>query len=484
MFTKSELRQFKLKRISPNEIQRQITILRQGEAYQDLLRPAILNDGILAISRKKKKYLHEFKKIAKDKKIVKFVPASGAATRMFQALIEYQKNPENIKYNKECKVFLDEFISCLSSFAFYPELKNIESLPEIIEYLFAKNKLNYLQRPKGLIPFHKYAKESRTAFEEHILEGIPYTVHCDNIARIHFTVSPEHRKLFNALLRKIARKIEKKYSCELRISFSIQDPSTDTIALDTKGQLYKNKEEQVLFRPAGHGALLKNLNKINSDLIVIKNIDNIAHDWLKPLSIDWEKILIGYCAEIQKQIFAYIRILKNNSADLQEIKEFLVDVLNLKCLNGKKLNKGRALQLLDRPLRVCGMVRNEGEPGGGPFWIKTKEFSCLQIVEKDQISLKQRVNVLKKAKYFNPVNLVCAVKNYRGDKFDLTKYSDENAVIITKKHYNGDELKALERPGLWNGAMANWNTVFIEMPLETFTPVKTVNDLLRPEHQG
>lgn len=483
MFTKSELRQFKKKHISPAEIKRQLNIL-QGDAYQDILRPAILGDGIVSLSRKKRQYLHEFKKVAKDRRIVKFVPASGAATRMFQALIEYQKDPTVLKYDKECQAFLDEFISCLSNFAFYPELKAHETLAEIIDSLFAPKKLNYLSLPKALIPFHRYLRETRTAFEEHIIEALQFNLLCDNICRVHFTVSPEHRRLFGSVLRKFAHKLEKKYAAELLISFSVQDPATDTVALDSKGHLFKNAAGEVLFRPAGHGALLKNLNRLNSDLIVIKNIDNVAHDWLKPVLVEWQKILIGFCTEIQKQIFAYLDGMQKNTADLQEVKEFLVDVLNLKCLNGKKLDKKRALELLNRPLRVCGMVRNEGEPGGGPFWIKTNEFSCLQIIEKDQISLRQRVNVLKKAKYFNPVNLVCAVKDYRGRKFDLTKFCDENAVIITKKHYNGDQLKVLERPGLWNGAMANWNTIFVEMPLETFTPVKTVNDLLRPEHQG
>lgn len=483
MFTSAELKQIKQHGLTPEKIKKQIATLKQGDAWVNLERPALLNDGINNLGKKRRKYIHDFQKIAKTKKIVKFVPASGAATRMFQVLYEYRNNPEIIKYNKESKLILDEFISCLNSFPFYPELKNKDDLNEIFNEMFARKGLNYLSLPKALILFHRYGRESRTAFEEHIIEGLNYTLGQDRISRLHFTISPEHRRFFTAEYKKIAKKIEKKFRCKLQISYSIQNPATDTVALVNNGQLCTDQNKKIVFRPGGHGALLTNLNQLQADIVVIKNIDNVAHDWLKETSNLWQKILIGYCLDLQQKIFNYLKLLKQKKADLQEIKDFLLDELNVKSIIGKKLDSKKAFDLLNRPLRICGMVRNQGEPGGGPFWVKDKKGLSLQIVEKDQISVRQRLSILKKSRYFNPVNLVCAVRDYQNKKFDLMKYCDQEAVIITNKYCNGKQSKVLEYPGLWNGGMAYWNTVFVEMPIETFTPVKTVNDLLRPEHQ-
>jgi hypothetical protein len=334
------------------------------------------------------------------------------------------------------------------------------------------------------LDFHTYRKEIRTAFEEHIIEALSYAVSSDKICRVHFTISSKHRKYFLAELKKIQKKLEKKNWLKLHVSFSVQDPRTNTLALDKEQKLFLNDKGFALLRPAGHGALIKNLNKLKEDIVVVRNIDNIAHDWAKTPAIEYEKIMICYLREIQEEIFKYIRQIKNNQADIAAVRQFLSKKLFLESYLTKDFTLKNALKLLDRPLRVCGMVKNEGEPGGGPFWVKDiNGRASLQIVEKDQISTKQKVTIMKKSTHFNPVNIVCGITDYNGKKFNLLNYIDETAVIITEKSKYGKPLVALERPGLWNGAMADWNTIFVEIPLETFTPVKTVNDLLRVEHQ-
>lgn len=483
MFTVKQKLYFKKRGIPLAEVVRQVDLLKKKKSYLPIVRPALRNDGITTLGNDQKKYLDSFNKLSKQKKIIKFIPASGAASRMFKDLTAVLKD-NALASEKEYKCYIDNFIVSLTNFPFYKKLRNTGDLQEILKDLLTPQGMNYLALPKGLLYFHRYPREVRTAFEEHLIEGIDYLRDAKNTAHFHFTVSPEHRELFNQELKKIKSKIEKKQKVHLCVSFSVQDKKTDTIALDIQNNLFADETGYPLLRPAGHGALIKNFNLLKGDIVVIRNIDNIAHDHAKEQGIKYEQLLLGFFDNIQQKIFKYVSALVDGEYNIEEIRGYLYSMFGLKSVLGKDFNRSAALKILDRPLRVCGMVKNEGEPGGGPYWIKDPVFGeSLQIVEKDQISPHQQRSIMTKATHFNPVNLVCGLKNYRGKKFDLHKYIDEEAVIVTEKSSGGKILKALERPGLWNGAMANWNTVFVEIPIATFTPVKVLNDLLRAEHQ-
>ncbi len=485
MFTRSQLVYLNNKGIKTSEAKRQLELLKKGEAFVRLVKPALLNGGIVNIRKKKEKYLQEYTALAKNKKILKFVPASGAASRMFNMLNDVYLDPNIVDTNKCYKNYIADFISCLNSFAFNQHISNKDDLQEILKELLTKNGYNYLEMPKGLIEFHKYYRETRTAFEEQLIESLEYLKDKNKVCRFHFTILPQHRRLFEAEQRKIRRKLEKRFKVRIDITYSLQSHRTDTVASTLDGKLFIDEQGKLVLRPAGHGALLNNLNKLNNvDVVLIKNIDNVAHDWLKPVVIEEEKILLGYFAEIQQKIFNYQLQIKAKTAAIKEVKEFLIKTLNIKGPILKNFELKKAAEILNRPFRVCGMVKNEGEPGGGPFWVKNRQGNItLQIVEKDQISPAQKLSIYKKSSHFNPVNIICGIKDHQGKKYDLSKYCDDDAVIITRKNKNGRTLKALELPGLWNGGMAYWNTIFVEVPLNTFTPVKTVNDLLRPEHQ-
>ena len=353
--------------------------------------------------------------------------------------------------------------------------------------------LNYSSLPKGLLKFHTYDQWNRTSVEEHLVEGAMYAKNSDGKVNIHFTVSPEHLKLFTELIQLVSKEYEKKFDIIYNITFSIQKPSTDTIAVDDRNEPFLNSDGNLLFRPGGHGALLENLNDLNADVIFIKNIDNVVPDRIKNQTVTYKKALAGLLLKVQQQTFTYLKKLESGFDEklISEIIPYIETKLGYhfsESLSDLSLlqKKNLLIDILNRPIRVCGMVKNEGEPGGGPYWVKSDEgSSSLQILESSQFNLKDHAQneIFKKATHFNPVDLVITMRNYKGEKFNLLQYRDPETGFISIKSKDGKALKALELPGLWNGSMAFWNTIFVEVPMITFNPVKTINDLLRKEHQ-
>ena len=435
--------------------------------------------------------------------MVKFVPASGAASRMFKDLFAFLE----AAYDAPTTDFEKFFFDNLKHFAFYNELnekckathgKDIAQLVEagnhkvIVATLLHTDGLNYGQLPKGLLLFHKYAEGERTAMEEHLVEAAQYAS-CGAEAHVHFTVSHEHLELFKAKATQKQPMYEENYRTRFSITFSEQKPSTDTVGANPDNTPFRNDDGSLLFRPGGHGALIQNLNDIDADVVFIKNIDNVTPDRLKPETVTWKKVIAGVLVALQEKTFEYVRKLKAadyTPADLQCMKNFLENDLHCRRKDIDQLSNEELaaylLEKLNRPMRVCGMVRNSGEPGGGPFYAYNADNTIsLQILESSQIDSNdaESVRMFKEGTHFNPVDLVCATKDYAGKPFDLPKFVDPATGFITSKSKNGKELKALELPGLWNGAMSNWNTVFVEVPAITFNPVKTVNDLLREQHQ-
>jgi len=419
----------------------------------------------------------KYTKYAKTHKIVKFVPASGAATRMSQDLYDYLKSG-NINQT------VLKTVEHISDFAFYNDLKKYISADsgytDIVKSIVSEPGLNYGNTAKGLISFHKYGNYAKTPVEEHMVEGAEYAMSGDTV-NIHFTVSPEYRKAFETLLKRIVPIYELKYCVKYKIEISEQKPSTDTIAVNKDNTVFRNLDGSLLLRPAGHGALIENLNDIDADIIFIKNIDNVQPDNLRKDTIKYKKMLAGILVHKQQQIFDFIRQIDARTANISEIHKFIESNLGLKLSH--KLSADEYKQILNRPIRVCGIVKNIGAPGGGPFWVRDKDGNTsLQIVESSQISPESR-DIMNKSEYFNPVDLVCGIRDYNGKKFDLTKYIDKNTGFISEKSKDGAKLLAMERPGLWNGAMANWITIFVPVPASTFTPVKSIADLLLKEHQ-
>jgi hypothetical protein len=359
--------------------------------------------------------------------------------------------------------------------------------------LLSKKGLGYGRLPKGLLLFHRYPQGARTAMEEHLVEGALYACNAAKQVHIHFTVSSEHRELFQQMADEKTIEYEQLLGVKFHFGFSEQKPSTDTLAVDSENQAFLDNDGQLLFRPGGHGALIENLNDISADVIFIKNIDNVVPDTFKPLTVHYKKLLAGVLIYYQQKIFNYLNRIDSGKYDHKELMEMLYFLQNELCIKNPetKMLEDAELTLyikskLNRPLRVCGMVKNQGEPGGGPFLAANLDGTVSpQILESSQIDLKNPAmkQLFKQCSHFNPVDLVCAIRNYKNEKYDLTRYIDKNTGFISIKSKNGKELKALELPGLWNGAMSDWNTIFVEVPIETFNPVKTVNDLLRPEHQ-
>lgn len=504
--TTKDIQQLKDHGLSIEKVYRQLETFSLGIPYVEVITAASIGNGIEAISEENKKKLIAHYEDRKDRlDIVKFVPASGAATRMFKFLFEFLESydPEKITLNNYLKKGeypeLITFVDSLKDFAFvnkvrkkirklYPDFKH--GTKGLRAYLFVKTMLeekglNYGNMPKGLVPFHKYVKYSTTAFEEHLLETAFYAS-VKNNAYLHFTFSEKHVPNFKKEFEKVKNRISKKTKTEFHISYSFQQSSTDTIAVNEENKIFRDKDNNLVFRPSGHGALIENLNNVDADIIFIKNIDNVAAEEYAEEIAFHKKVLAGKLLWIQKKTFSYLKLLKKKevtSEKIKEIKSFLWNELNIK---DSPNDIGLLTVLLNRPIRVCGVVRNTGAPGGGPFWIKN-EFgdSSLQIVEISQINPEDshQQTIVQEATHFNPVDLVCGVRNFEGEKFDLTKYINPKAGIITNKSLDGKSLKALELPGLWNGAMAGWNTAFVEVPLLTFNPVKNVNDLLNKEHQ-
>lgn len=489
---------------------KQIENFKKGFPYLQIEEAASVGNGIIRLEEEElKKNIEYFgERIGKGVRPMKFIPASGAASRMFKALFSALEMLQDGKSEEEvlsASPEVKQFSTELDQFAFYAELKEkLDSagaalnLENILDFLLNEKGLNYGSLPKGLLKFHKYPASERTPFEEHMVEGAFYAVDKNNLVRLHFTVSPEHQQEFEKLLNKVKNQYEQELGVTFDVTFSQQKPSTDTIAVDMQNEPFREPDGSLLFRPGGHGALIENLNDLNADVIFIKNIDNVVPDRLKSPTVDYKKALAGQLLKTQEKLFFFQRELNEkhpvalDHAFLAAAAAFLENTLNTKPAENQYYTEKDELyhylkEKFNRPLRVCGMVKNEGEPGGGPFWAKNSDGTIsLQVVESSQIDPEsvQQQNIVKHATHFNPVDLVCGVKNYKGEKFDLTKFTDPATGFISNKSKDGRELKAQELPGLWNGAMSDWNTVFVEVPIETFNPVKTVNDLLRKQHLG
>ena len=515
MFNEKDLKQIQSKGIDLQTIDFQIENFKQSFPYINLVSPATKQNGIIFFNEKETKELSDFyTENAKNKNIIKFVPASGAASRMFKHLFEFRDNYKGT--DEDYKKFLEDksfnsvynFFDKIKNFAFYDDLKavmlkhglNIEQCIKskdfviVIDFLLSEKGLNYAKLPKGLLKFHNYPDGSRMSVEEHLVEGAVYCKDKNNNVAIHFTVSPEHKKEFSKEVNRVKGKYEKYFNVKFNIYFSIQKSSTDTIAVDMDNKPFREQDQSLIFRPGGHGALIENLNDLEGEIIFVKNIDNIVPDKLREPTYLYKKVIAGYLLKLRKKTFEYLEMLEKgnlNNSQLDEIENFAENKLEIRIEdNFKNLTKSeKTIYLFDklnRPMRVCGMVKNEGEPGGGPFRIRnSKGENSLQIVESSQIDLKnpEQNNIIQQATHFNPVDLVCSVRDYKGETFDLKKYVDPSTGFISVKSKNGKNLKAQELPGLWNGAMADWITVFVETPIITFNPVKTVNDLLRKQHQ-
>ena len=477
MFTEKDLHQIEQHGLTREAVERQIENFRRGFPFLKVVRAASPGDGVVVVDAAAADAAQaRYEQAAHGLSVVKFVPASGAATRMFKELFEFVNEGKRGKG-------IDTLLENIERFAFWPELKAV--LPEgaddrTVVSCIVKQGLGYGQKPKGLVTFHAYPDGARKAVEEHLVEGAAYAS-TDGVARIHFTVSPEHRAGFESLLAEKVPLYEKRFGIRYEISFSVQKPSTDTIAVNPDNTPFRQEDGSLLFRPAGHGALIENLNEIDADIIFIKNIDNVTTDARRGDTIRYKKVLAGLLLELQEQAFAHLRALEAGTADLAEVAAFVEQRLCVKLPAACDAALLRAV--LDRPIRVCGMVRNEGEPGGGPFWVANPDGTeSLQIAESSQIS-PDDMPLMKSATHFNPVDLVCGVRTSQGGKFDLRRYTDPSTGFISSKSSGGRELRAQELPGLWNGAMARWNTVFVDVPITTFSPVKVVQDLLRPQHQ-
>lgn len=513
-FTEKDIIQIEKKGLSVEQVKTQIDLFRAGLPFLNLKDAATIDYGVLSLtSSEKVQYIQKYNKLRNDLSILKFVPASGAATRMFKFLFQFlsEYNPEkesiNAYINKSKARDLSAFFIGLEKLPFFEEVihkvhKNVSNFNdlsyekqriEFIKTMLDEKQLNFALQPKGLLPFHKYKEHVSTAFEEHLFEGALYAS-SSNLANIHFTISEKHKNHFDEEFKYIEEDVEERTDTKFNITFSYQKESTDTIAVTQKNQPFRDENDKLTFRPSGHGALIRNLNELDADIIFIKNIDNVVVNKYKKEVADYKMMLAGILLEMQEQTFQYITQLENvqqSESNLIEIAEFLVNKLNVSINNefekySLKYQVKYLKDKLNRPIRVCGMVKNEGEPGGGPFWVKDESGNIsLQIVESAQVDKRNKLQkeIMKNATHFNPVDLVCGTKNYLGESFDLLKFVDHKTAFISEKTKSGKHLKALELPGLWNGSMANWNTIFVEVPLLTFNPVKTVNDLLKPAHQ-
>ncbi|MBD0830976.1 DUF4301 family protein [Aestuariibaculum sp. TT11] len=508
MFTDKDVKQIENLGLTTEAVKAQVERIKSGMDYAKLEEAATVGNGILRFNKVEiEKYVKLYEKACNQLNIVKFVPASGAATRMFkfvyQFLKEYHDDEERLgHYLKTHKNFW-VFVNGLEKLPFFElvknEIPNFQNLPieerytAFVKTMLNKSGLNFGQYPKGLLPFHNYKLEVLTAFHEHLLEATFYAS-TNNTAKLHFTISEEHTEHFKSELEKIKPTLETQTNTEFEVTFSYQNKSTNTIALKTNNEPYRTPNGNLVFRPAGHGALLDNLNNVKSDIIFIKNVDNIVVQEQNKLQSDYKKLLAGILLDAQGKTFNYLKVLENEQLSEQKLLEiamFLTHRMNVKLhadFDDFDLNRKASylFNKLNRPIRVCGMVKNEGEPGGGPFWVKHKDGeTSLQIIEFAQINVedKSQKAIVKHATHFNPTDLVCGTKDFKGNPFNLHNYVDHNATFITIKSQDGTEIKALELPGLWNGSMADWNTIFVEVPVSTFNPVKTVIDLLKPAHQ-
>ena len=515
MFNRNDLVQFKKKGISPKEVERQLECFRKGFPPMKIVRPATIGDGIrkLDLAGIAECVAVYERKLSMKISLLKFVPASGAATRMFKELFDMK---DKLKAGmKVDEIFLDKrmaaaktFFENIRKFAFFEDLQKLSAMRgmgietllagrdylPILEFLLDPEGLNYGNLPKGLLQFHKYSEGRRTPVEEHLVKGALYARNSDGTVRLHFTVSSSHKKGFKELIANAGKIIARKLGVRYKVDYSEQHSSTDTIAVDMNNEPFREKDGSILFRPGGHGALLANLNKINADCIFVKNIDNVAHEKLVETTVAYKKALAGMMFALQEKIFGYLKKLAKDGATfllVDEIVKFYkmelftefgstFDALSFE----KKTAYLRAK--LDRPVRVCGMVKAEGDKGGGPFFAVNPDGSIsLQVVESAQIDMNDPAakKIFDSSTHFSPADFALGVRSYKGKKFDLMKYSDPATGFISIKSKDGQDLKAQELPGLWNGAMSDWNTLCMEVPAETFNPVKSVVDLLKNAHQ-
>ena len=513
-FTENDINQIEDKGLTLAKVQSQIELFKTGVPFVNLNSAATINNGIVKCSEvEKTDYINYFEKKRNNISIAKFVPASGAATRMFKTLFKFMEEyiPETesinsfINRNKDTDLslffmgieklpFYELVLEQLK--VFYPEYESFTDDKQkllFVKTMLDEEKMNYGFYPKGLLPFHEYKDHLATAFVEHLFEAALYAS-TDNVAFLHFTISERHKNSFDQEFSRVQKIVERKTNTKFHISFSYQKESTDTIAVTPDNKFFREDDGKLMFRPSGHGALLENLSQLDADVVFIKNIDNVVVYKYENEVAEYKKMLAGMLLELQRQVFDYMNLLENEAVsekDISEIADFIEDklhvVFNIEFHKyATKYQIEYLVEKLNRPIRICGMVKNEGEPGGGPFWIKAESGQIsLQIVESAQIDNENKIQmeILKNATHFNPVDLVCGIKNYKGEVFDLQKYVDPTTAFITMKTSEGKDLKALELPGLWNGSMSSWNTIFVEVPLITFNPVKTVADLLKPTHQ-
>jgi len=502
--SKKDLQQLSARGLTAEEVQRQIALLSGPSPSLVLDRPCTVGDGIRTLTaRDQEECAETFNILSQTLRVCKFVPASGAATRMFEDLLAAQAGSTDNGTAQSVAAFLEH----LPRFPFYEDLtaalardgQDIEALRRggsarpVLDYFLTSRGLDYAARPKGLLKFHRYPNSSRTALEEHLVEATHYARDAEGVCRLHLTVSEEHRDRWGALCDRACEAYGREFGVRFDVQFSFQHARTATVAVNMNNQPFRDAAGHLLFRPGGHGALIENLGAIDANIVFVKNIDNIAPDRLKAPAMRWKKVLGGLLLRTQQRIQHFRTLLEtapHDDAVVAEASEFLRRELcvglpaELSHAQPAEVRRHLAV-MLDRPLRVCGMVRNQGEPGGGPFWVRGCDGSrSLQIVESAQVDARNSAQqmIWGGSTHFNPVDLVCAMRDLRGRPFDLRRYIDASAVFVSHKSSDGRPLKALEHPGLWNGAMAYWNTLFVEVPGETFTPVKTVEDLLRPEH--
>jgi Domain of unknown function (DUF4301) len=515
-WTSDDLRQMKGLGITPEEASRQLELFRHPPPFIRLERPATLGDGILLPPPQTlSAAIHAYEEARRKGRFLKFVPASGAASRMFHLLVRYAQRENWTKEDlrrewaegdQESGRVLS-FLEAIPQSVFWEDLKEVlvrsgrdpdgilreGRYPEMLKALLFSDGLNYSGKPKGLVKFHAYPEGARTPLAEHLVEAAHYVGDDRGCSRLHFTVSGEHmeecRKHFESLMKDLG----KRHGVSFEAAFSVQKDSTHTLAVDEQNRPFRDGEGRLVFRPGGHGALIENLSELEADLVFIKNIDNVVSEPHLAPTVHWKKVLGGFLAMMQKKVFDCLEVLERGNpgeGELERMEAFAREELFLLRMQGKEgppARRADALRrALDRPLRVCGVVKNTGEPGGGPFWVKGADGSLsLQIVESAQVDMTDRSQkeIFDRSTHFNPVDLACALRDFKGRPFDLALFMDPAAVFISRKAFQGRALKALERPGLWNGAMAGWITLFLEVPLETFNPVKTVFDLMKAAHR-
>lgn len=514
VFSKSDIREIQSRGISIEEIEDQISNFISGFPFIKLIKPAVPGDGIVVLSAEEiKDYCSVYEQQSRRFSVIKFVPASGAASRMFKNLFSFLEQYTGSEEEKDALLHSKDpnstgyCIQHIDRFAFYHDLSthlrkdglDIDTILKqkefdlLISYIIFPMGLNYGNLPKGLLKFHNYPEGARTAFEEHLVEAAMYARNTKDRASVHFTLSPEHITPFLALMEEKQKYYGEKFGITYDITYSVQKPSTDTLAVDHDNQPFRDENKHLVFRPGGHGALIDNLNELKHDIIFIKNIDNIVPDKLKEPTYEYKKALGGLLISLKQQIDSYLDLIEEGlkETDLDEVVSFcrkdlmiqLPDNYADETFTGKKYI---LYHLLNRPVRICGMVKNQGEPGGGPFWVSNRSGDVsLQIVESSQVDLNdaKQKHIFSGSTHFNPVDLVCHIKDHRGNKFDLKHCIDKSTGFISVKSKDGRDLKAQELPGLWNGAMADWISIFVEVPLITFNPVKVINDLLRETHQ-